>query len=167
MRRTFAALATLLTLAVVAQFFLAASGSFGDAPDDESFRPHRLLGMVILLFAVLLTIVGALARMPGRLIGLAGLVAGLTVVQIVLRVIAEAFGDAGGGTSTAGSLVFGLHAVNGLAIMAASGIAARQARELSRSGPPDRPGSADAAGTPGSVAGSAAGSPPAAERPSR
>jgi hypothetical protein len=36
MRRVFAGLATLLVLVVVAQFFLAASGAFDTAPNDES-----------------------------------------------------------------------------------------------------------------------------------
>ena len=44
MRKVFAVLATLLVLVVVAQFFLAASGAFDTAPNDESFQPHRALG---------------------------------------------------------------------------------------------------------------------------
>src|SRR5215207_9580317 len=113
MRKAFAGLAILLLLVVVAQFFLAASGAFDTAPNDESFQPHRALGSGTLLLAVLLTIVAALARMPGRLIGMAGLVAGLTVVQFVITELAKAVGD----TTTAGQLIFGLHAVNGVAIL--------------------------------------------------
>jgi hypothetical protein len=131
-RKVFAVLAALLVLAVVAQFFLAASGAFDPAPKDESFQPHRALGYGILLFAVLLTIVAALARMPGRLIGMTGLVAGLTLVQSLIRTVADAFGDAGDTGTTAGQFIFGLHAVNGLAIMALAGYIARQARALSR-----------------------------------
>ncbi|GAA1003885.1 hypothetical protein Aple_005160 [Acrocarpospora pleiomorpha] len=127
MRRFFAALATLQVLAVAAQFFLAASGAFDTAPNEESFQPHRVLGSGILLLAVLVTVAAAIARMPGRLIGLSGLVAGLAVVQFVIRAIAKAFDGA------AGELVFGLHAVNGLAILAVAGMIARQAGQLSRS----------------------------------
>jgi hypothetical protein len=130
MRRAFAGLATLLMLTVVAQFFLAASGAFDTAPNDESFQVHRTLGYGIVLFAVLVTIFAAVARMPGRLIGMSGLVAGLTVLQSVIRAIAGAFGDTGSST-TAGQLVFGLHAVNGLVILAATWTIVRQARELS------------------------------------
>ena len=137
MRKVFAGLAILLMLAVVAQFFLAASGAFDTAPNEESFQPHRALGYGIVLFAVLMTLVGALARVPGRLIGMTGLVAGLAVLQGVIRAIASAFGDTGDST-TAGQLVFGLHAVNGLVIMAAAGMIVRQARELSRSATPVR-----------------------------
>lgn len=132
MRRVFAFLAALLVLVVAAQFFLAASGAFDTAPNDESFQPHRALGYGIVLFAILLTIVAALARMPGRLIGMTGLIAGLTVVQSLIRVVAAAFNDSGGTSTTAGQLVFGLHAVNALAIMAVAGTVARRARALSR-----------------------------------
>jgi len=59
LRKVFAGLAALLVLAVVAQFFLAASGAFDTAPKDESFQVHRGLGYGIVLFAVLSTIVAA------------------------------------------------------------------------------------------------------------
>jgi heme A synthase len=124
-------------LAVVAQFFLAASGAFDTAPNDESFQTHRTLGAGIVLLAVLVTIVAAIARMPGRLIGMSGLVAGLAVVQVVIRAIATAF-DGTGGSTTAGELVFGLHAVNGLAILAVAGMIVRQAGQLSRPATPTR-----------------------------
>ena len=129
MRRIFALLASLLVLAVAVQFFLAASGAFDTAPKDESFQPHRALGLGILLFAVVLTIVAALARMPGRLIGMTGLVAALTGVQSLIRAVADAIADT---STTVGNLVFGLHAVNGLAIMALAVAVARRARALSR-----------------------------------
>lgn len=135
MRKAFIGLATLLLLSVVAQFFLAASGAFDTAPKDESFQPHRVLGYGIVLFAILMTIVAAVARMPGRLIGMTGLVAGLAVVQGVIRAIARAFGDSGHST-TAGQLVFGLHAVNGLVMVAVTVRLVRQAREWSRSAAP-------------------------------
>jgi hypothetical protein len=137
MRRSFAGLAILQMLAIVAQFFLAASGAFDTAPNDESFQTHRTLGAGIVLLAVLVTIVAAIARMPGRLIGMSGLVAGLAVVQVVIREIATAF-DGTGGSTTAGELVFGLHAVNGLAILAVAGMIVRRAGQLSRPATPTR-----------------------------
>ncbi|MBM7493868.1 hypothetical protein JOD64_005090 [Micromonospora luteifusca] len=137
MRKAFAGLAALLMLAVVAQFFLAASGAFDTAPNDESFQPHRMLGGGIVLLSVLVTIAAATARMPGRLIGLSGLVAGLAVVQFLIKAVATAF-DGTGGSTTAGQLVFGLHAVNGLAIVAVAGRIVRQAGQLSRSAAPAR-----------------------------
>jgi hypothetical protein len=150
LRRVFAGLASLLVLVVVAQFFFAASGAFDTASNDESFRPHRALGYVIFLFAVVLTIVAALARMPGRLIGMAARVAGLTVLQVVIAELAKAFNDTGSTSTTAGKLVFGLHAVNGLIIMSLAWTLARQARALPRSPVTDRPaGAGNEAGVSG------------------
>jgi hypothetical protein len=156
LRRVFALLATLLVLVVVAQFFLAASGAFDTAPNDESFRPHRALGYVIFLLPVVMIIVAALARMPGRLIGMAALVAGLTAVQVVIAVLARAFNDTGDTSTTAGTLIFGLHAVNGLIILAVAATVARRAQALSRSAAPARrAGAGNDAGVSGPAAGSA------------
>jgi hypothetical protein len=143
MRKVFAALATLLMLAIAAQFFLAATGAFDTAPKDESFQPHRALGNGILLFAIALTLFAAVARLPGRLIGMTGLVAGLILLQSVIREIANAFSETSGSTSTAGELVFGLHAVNGLIIVTVGGMIFHRARELASSPTPAKtaPGS--------------------------
>ncbi|MEV0157980.1 DUF6220 domain-containing protein [Micromonospora sp. NPDC050686] len=122
---------------IVTQFFLAASGAFSTAANDESFQPHRALGGGIVLITVLVTVVAAMARMPGRLIGMSGLVAGLAVVQFVIKAIATAL-DGAGGSTTAGELVFGLHAVNGLAIVAVTGMIIRQSGRLSGPATPTR-----------------------------
>jgi Family of unknown function (DUF6220) len=132
MRKAFAGLATLLVLVVIAQFFFAAVGAFSTAPREESYGPHHALGYVIFVLPVVMTIVAALARMPGRLIWMPALVAGLTAVQVLIAELAKAFGDTGGST-TAGPLISGLHAVNGLAILATAGMIVRQARTLSKS----------------------------------
>lgn len=129
MRRTIAGLAAVLMLAVVVQFFLAGSGAFDTAPTDEAFRPHRALGYMVVLLAVVTTIAAAVARVSGRLIGMSGLLAGLAVAQPLIAVVAKAFGDTGD-TSTAGQLVFGLHAVNGLVMMGVAGRILREARGL-------------------------------------
>lgn len=120
MRKAFTGLATLLMLAVVAQFFLAASGAYDTAPNAESFQTHRALGYGIVLFAVVATVVAAAARLPGRLVGMTGLVAGLSLLQGVIAVVADAFGES--------PLVFGLHAVNGLVIVAVLRTIVQQAR---------------------------------------
>ncbi|MEV0810402.1 DUF6220 domain-containing protein [Micromonospora sp. NPDC050200] len=156
LRKVFAGLAALLALVIVVQFFLAASGAFDTAPKDESFQIHRSLGYVILLFAAVLTIVAALTRMPGRLIGMTGLVAGLVVVQVLIREFATALGDTGGTSTTAGQLIFGLHAVNGLIILAVAGRVAQRARALSRSALAHRrAGTGDDARVSGQAAGPA------------
>jgi hypothetical protein len=138
MRKAFAALAVLLMLVVVAQFYFAASGAFGSATDEGSYRPHHALGYVVFLVSVALAVVGALARLSARLIGMAALVAALTAVQVAIAALAKALGDG----STAGQLVFGLHAVNAVAMLAVAGLIVRQARTLgvgaAASG--DRPG---------------------------
>ena len=126
MRKAFSALAILLLLILVAQFFFAASGAFGAAADDRSYRPHHALGYVIFLVPVAMVVVAALARLPGRLIGLTALVPALTAVQVVIAEVAKALGDG----STAGQLVFGLHALNGVAMLA---VAARIAQLAHRS----------------------------------
>jgi hypothetical protein len=144
MRKAFAGLAILLMLAVVVQFFFAASGAFDTAPKDESFGAHRALGYGLILFSTITTVAAALARVPGRLIGITGLVPVLVIVQVVIRGVAAGVGE----TATAGQLIFGLHAVNGLVIMALVGMIVRQARELSRSAA----STGDAAGASGSVA---------------
>lgn len=132
MRRVFTVLATLLIPLIGIQFLLAASGAFDTAPNDESFQPHRALGLAILLYALVLTVIAAVARMPGRLIGLTGLIVGLVVVQSLIRTAAAAFNDTGGSSTTAGTLLFGLHGLNGLLILAVAQRVARGARALSR-----------------------------------
>ena len=130
-RTAFAALAILLLLVVVAQFFFAATGAFSSAPHDESFRPHHALGYVIFVVPVVMAAVAALARMPGRLIALPALIAGLTSVQVLIAEVARGLGE----DTAAGQFVFGLHAVNGLVILAVARAIVRQARALSRPGP--------------------------------
>jgi Kef-type K+ transport system membrane component KefB len=131
MRKVFTGLTALLMLAVVLQFFLAGSGAFDTAPNDESFGPHRALGYLILLLAVVAALVGALARIPGRLLGRTVLIVGLALLQPVIAGLASALNDSGGGATSAGKLVFGLHAVNGLIIAAVLATIVRRARELS------------------------------------
>lgn len=130
MRKVYVGLAVVLVLAVVAQFYFAGVGAFDTGPKDDAFSVHRMLGYMIFLVALLATIAAALARMPGRIIGLTGLVTGLVLLQSVIAQLSKAFDDAGDTSTTAGTVVFGLHALNALAILGASGTALRQARGL-------------------------------------
>ena len=131
-RKVFAGLAIALALAVVSQFYLAASGAFDTTPKDESFQTHRTLGYVIVLFALLLTGIAALARMPRRLIGMTGLVAGLGVAQALIRLLADSVDNSAGTGTSAGSLVFGLHAINGLIMLALAATVAWRGFALAR-----------------------------------
>lgn len=151
MKRTFRGLVALTLLAVVVQFFLAASGAFDTAPREEAFEPHRALGYLVLVLAVVSTVVGALAKVPARLVGTTGLVVGLVVLQPVIAGVASSL-DESGSSTTAGELVFGLHAVNGLVIAALLGTVLRRSREP---GEPAGVG-AEAASGPRSGTGSAA-----------
>ncbi|MEV4410696.1 DUF6220 domain-containing protein [Catellatospora sp. NPDC049609] len=124
MRKAFLGLAALLMLVVVAEFYFAASGAFG------SYRPHHALGYVIFSLPLVMAAVAALGRLPRRLIGLSALVAGLTSVQVVIAKLALALGG------STGALVFGLHAVSGLAIPAVAWLILRDARTLPRPAAP-------------------------------
>ncbi|WP_454197929.1 DUF6220 domain-containing protein [Nocardia sp. Marseille-Q1738] len=127
MKKAFTGLAALLLLAVIAQFYLAASGAFDTAPVEESFQPHRTLGYAILVCALVITIAAAVARMPGRLVGLAGLVTGLVIGQSVIREVATSFGAGSSGSH----FIFGLHAINGLVIIGVIGMIVRQSQQIS------------------------------------
>ncbi|WP_223006820.1 DUF6220 domain-containing protein [Streptomyces roseirectus] len=132
MRKAIAGLAAVIMLAIVVQFFLAGSGAFDTAPVDEAFRPHRALGYLIVLLTLVTMLVAALARVPGRLVGMTGLLAGLGIAQPLIATLANAFSDTDD-SSTAGQLVFGLHAVNALVMMAVAVRILRVARDLSNS----------------------------------
>ena len=127
-RRAFAVLAVLQLLIVLAQFCLAATGAFSAKPKDEAFEPHKALGYVTFVVPVVMAIVAGAGRLPGRLTGLSALVAGLVTVQVIVAKIAEALGDEG----TAGPLLFGLHALVALVIVAVVGDLARRSRDLWR-----------------------------------
>ena len=127
-RRAFAVLAVLQLLVVLAQFYLAAAGAFSAKPTDEAFEPHKALGYVTFVVPVVMAIVAGAGRLPGRLIGLAALVAGLITVQTIVAKIAESLGDGG----AAGPLLFGLHGLVALVILAVVGDLARRSRDLWR-----------------------------------
>ncbi|TDC47608.1 hypothetical protein E1212_23735 [Jiangella ureilytica] len=131
MRKVFLGFASLMLAAVVVQFYLAAVGAFDDAPRDEAFGAHAMVGTSLLLLAVLATIVAALARVGGRLIGMTAAIAGLTLLQSLIRVLADALND-GDTSTTAGQLVFGLHALNGLAIGGLAGNVLVEARKAAK-----------------------------------
>ena len=108
-------LARLIAAAVVVQFFLAGAGAFG----ATSFQPHKALGWLLLVLAVVEMLLALLAR---RLVRHSGALLVVTAVQAILGVL---------GSDT--SAWFGaVHAVNALGVMAAAGTLARRA-----SGPSD------------------------------
>ena len=130
MRKVYLVLTGLMLLAVVAQFYFAAVGAFARPQQDTSFVLHDITGtLVIPLLAILATVVALVARVPGRLVGLTILPLGLIVVQVLIVVLGKAFDD-GDTTSPAALAVLGLHAINGLAVMAVAGTVFARARAL-------------------------------------
>ena len=145
MRRVYFGLSVLLVFAVVLQFYFAAVGAFTKPQTDSSYGLHSVNGMMVIpLLSILAAIAAAVARVPGRAIGLAIAPLGLVVVQVLIIVIGKAFSD-GDDTTAASLVIYGLHAVNGLAIMAVSGANARAARQLLR---PTQAAEAAKAGAP-------------------
>lgn len=140
MRKAFTVIGVVLLLAVLIQFFLAGSGAFDTATREKAFEPHRMFGYVVFVLAIVLTIVGALARLPKRLVGMSGLATGLIALQAVIAVIAEAVEHSGSAGNTVGELVFGLHAVNGVVIIGLIGNIVRRSRGTSTPGSPEAPG---------------------------
>ncbi|MEN3307030.1 MAG: hypothetical protein V7603_3232 [Micromonosporaceae bacterium] len=130
-RRVYLVLSGLLLLAVLAQFYFAAVGAFAKPQNDSSFALHDMTGSIAIpVLSLLLTIVAAVARAPGRLIGLSIAPLGLVVVQTLIIAVGRAFNDSGDQTTPVGLAILGLHAVNGLAIMAVAGLIMRRARAL-------------------------------------
>ena len=132
MRRVYFGLSVLLLVAVVLQFYFAGVGAFTKPQTDSSYGLHSVNGMMIIpLLSILATVAAAIARVPGRVIGLAIAPLGLVVVQVLIIVIGKAFGD-GDNTTPAALVIYGLHAINGLAIMAVAGTNLRAARQQLR-----------------------------------
>jgi hypothetical protein len=131
-RRVYVTLVGLLVLAVIAQFYFAAVGSFAEPRDDQSFALHVMDGMMIIpVLSLLATLVAALARAPGRLIGLTAAPIGLVVLQVLITELGKNLGASTEDNTTPVALAFlGLHAVNGLAIMVVIGITMRRARRF-------------------------------------
>jgi hypothetical protein len=130
-RRVYVALTGLLLLAVLVQFYFAAVGAFTKPQKDNSYVLHSVTGMLAIpLLSLLATIAAALARAPGRQIGLTILPLGLVVVQVLIVTIGKALNDSADNTTPAGLAILGLHAINGLAVMAVAGLVFRRARML-------------------------------------
>ena len=127
-RRAFTIGAYLVVTSVLVQFLLAGLGVF----DSFSFFFwHAMInGAVVGLLPLLLVPVGLLGRVPGRLLGLAGAIFGLVVVQSLLLVPYH---------SNAGGLlraVSGLHVLNALLILWVAFQLLDRSRGLGRPGAP-------------------------------
>ncbi|GIH09430.1 hypothetical protein Rhe02_74970 [Rhizocola hellebori] len=123
MRRIYVAIVGLLLASGALQFYFAAIGAFSRPQTDDSFALHVMNGRIFALLALVATLAAALARAPGRLIGLTALTLGLTIVQTLIVVLGNVIGGSTEQQTTGVSLaIIGLHALNGLAIL---GVASR------------------------------------------
>jgi hypothetical protein len=114
----------------VVQFYLAAVGAFSKPQADNSYILHDINGtLVIPVLTILATVAAAVLRLPGRQVAFTVLPLGLVVVQVLIVVAGQAL-DNGSTTTPASVIVLGLHAINGLAIMAVSGTLFARARRL-------------------------------------
>jgi hypothetical protein len=122
---------SVLLVAFVFQFVFAAVGAFTKPADDGAYALHSITGMAIIpILTLLTTLFAALAKAPGRVVGLAVLPFGLVVLQALLAGLADGLSDEAGSSTAAGLVVGGLHAINGIvAVHVAVGVA-RAARRL-------------------------------------
>lgn len=112
MSKVFNALVYLLTVLVVVQFFLAGRGSA-----TAAFEAHRVLGFLIVLLGLAAGVVAALGGAPTSARKLAGALVLLLVLQPFIAGLGHGLIQLEN-SPTAGGVVFGLHAVNGLLIVA-------------------------------------------------
>ncbi|WP_213450340.1 DUF6220 domain-containing protein [Rhizomonospora bruguierae] len=150
MRKVYLGLCALLTIAMMAQMYFAAVGAFARPQRDDSYALHDVNGRMILPALILLAIVAAaVARAPGRQIGLTAAPLGLIVVQALIVLVGRAVGG-DDDTTPVGLAILGLHAVNGMATMGVSGLVLRRARAFAaapaRPAPAPAPASAPVAG---------------------
>ncbi len=115
MRKAFVIISTLLLASFVLQFASAAVGAFTKPTGDSAYALHSVNGMAVIpVLTLLTTLFAALAKAPGRIIGLAILPLGLVVVQVLIAVLANAFTDAAGASTPVGLTIAALHALNGI-----------------------------------------------------
>jgi len=132
MRKALVVVSSLLLVSFVLQFAFAAVGAFTKPAGDGAYTLHSVNGMAVIPALTLLTILfAALAKAPGRLIGLALLTLGLVVLQGLIAALANAFTDAGGASTPVGLTVAALHALNGIVAVHIAVNVLRGARRLS------------------------------------
>ncbi|MBX6748425.1 MAG: hypothetical protein IRY85_01945 [Micromonosporaceae bacterium] len=132
MRRVYVGIVGLLLVSAVLQFYFAAVGAFARPQTDDSFSLHLMNGRMIFPLLALLSIgAAALAKAPGRLIGLTSVPLGLVILQSVIVTVGHAVGGATEQRTTPLALaILGLHAINGMILMGATSTVLRRARAL-------------------------------------
>jgi hypothetical protein len=125
MRKVFVVVSILLALDTILQLYFAAMGHFSTGR-EELFGVHGFNGTTVLRILALLSIIAAAAARAGRrTILLSVLVFVLVLFQTVLFIITGLIFNIGPDSSeipVGASILLGLHGLNGLAIIAISGI---------------------------------------------
>lgn len=117
MRKVFVITSALVLVIVLAQFYLAGVGAFSRPATTDAWTAHRAGALAITAFALLNTVVAALARAGGRIIAVAALPIGLVILQIVLSVMSTALGGSQDDRTGVPLYLVALHAVNGLVVL--------------------------------------------------
>jgi hypothetical protein len=137
MRKVFIVTSALLVAGVVLQLYFAGLGHFSK-PEDDLFNIHGTNGRIVLPILAILNIIGAaVARAGARTIWLAVLPLVLLLFQTVLFILTGAIFNVGPESDVVpigASILLGFHALNGLAIIALSGILLGRAIRLNRTG---------------------------------
>ena len=115
MRKALVVVTFLLLFAYALQFVFAAVGAFTKPSGDNAYALHSVNGMAVIPGLTVVTILfAALAKAPGRIIGLAALSLGLVLLQGLIAMLAHAFTDAAGESGPLSLTIAGLHALNGI-----------------------------------------------------
>jgi hypothetical protein len=126
MRGAFRWLSAILFVAVVVQIALAAFGAFDAVHKaehvsiskkaiEDGFTAHAILGTLILVVMLVVLIVAAAGRLDSAVVGLAGAIFVLGIVQMLL-----------GAVSTSAPVLGLLHGLNALAIFTLTGLQAHR-----------------------------------------
>ncbi|GLW97413.1 DUF6220 domain-containing protein [Microtetraspora sp. NBRC 16547] len=137
MRKAYFGFTVVLLISVLAQFYFATFGAFerpvpAAGAEGAMINYHAMNGtMVIPVLSLLTTIVAAIARAGGKQIGLAITPLLLVVVQLFgIFSLAEALGTTQDKTNTAGLIVLGFHALDGVALLGVAVLLVRGAHAL-------------------------------------
>jgi hypothetical protein len=129
-RKVFSIVSILAVLAVVLQFYFAGVGHFS-IPEEGLFGIHGNNGRIVLpVLFILSLITAAIARAGKGTIWLTVVAILLLAFQTVLFILTGAIFNVGPESAEVplgASLMLGLHAVNGVAILVITGIVARRA----------------------------------------
>ncbi|WP_067177095.1 DUF6220 domain-containing protein [Microtetraspora niveoalba] len=146
MRKVYYGFTVVQLVAVLVLFYLVTFGAFerpAKLPGAEGalIDYHIIVGeMVVPLLSLLTTIVAAIARVGGRLVGLSITPFALVVVQLfVVFSLAELAGHTDGQSTTGGLIVLGFHSLVGVSILAVAAALVRRARALVKGAVPVAP----------------------------